>query len=188
MKNNMTKWENEKGVKFLKKIGIRTGQTVLDFGAGIGHYSIPAAIAVGKTGTIYALDKDRERLEELKRKAKHLNLNNIKIIHTTESVTFTFEAESIDTVLLYDVLHYFNLNERVKLYSEVFRVLRPEGIFSVYPKHILEDCPLDKFSQLSLDDLIQEIVNANFKFQRKYCGMISHNNSLNRGCILNFSK
>jgi hypothetical protein len=32
----------------VKRIGIETGHTVVDFGARVGHYSIPAAIAVGK--------------------------------------------------------------------------------------------------------------------------------------------
>ena len=53
MKDNMKKWEREDGVKFLKKIGMKTGQIVLDFGPGVGHYSIPAAIAVGENGLIF---------------------------------------------------------------------------------------------------------------------------------------
>jgi ubiquinone/menaquinone biosynthesis C-methylase UbiE len=188
VKNNLRKWETEQGIKFLRKIGLKSNQTLLDFGARVGHYSIPAAIAVGKDGLVYALDKEQDALNELQCKAQKLNLRNIKIIHTTGSMALGFETESIDVVLVYDVLHYFNLNERVQLYSEVFRVLKPKGIFSVYPKHVLEDSPLDKFSQLNLDDLIHEIVKANFKFQEEYCDIISHNDSLNQGCVLNFTK
>jgi len=188
VQNNMRKWETEQGIKFVRKIGLKSDQTVLDFGARVGHYSIPAAIAIGKDGLVYALDKKQDALKELNHKAQKLNLRNIKTINTTGSVALGFEAESIDVVLVYDVLHYFNLNERVQLYSEVFRVLRPKGIFSVYPKHVLEDSPLDQLSQLNLDDLKHEIMEANFKFQEKYCDIISHNNSLNQGCVLNFTK
>lgn len=188
MKNNLQKWETGQGIKFLRKIGLKSNQTVLDFGARVGHYSIPASIAVGKDGLVYALDKEQDALNELQRKAQKLNLRNVKIIHTMGNIALGFETASIDVVLVYDVLHYFNLTERVQLYSEVFRVLRPKGIFSVYPKHVLEDSPLDKFSQLNLDDIIREITNANFKFQEKYCDVISHDNSLNQGCVLNFTK
>jgi len=188
MKNDLRKWETEQGIKFLSKIGLKSNQTVLDFGARVGHYSIPAAIAVGKNGLVYALDKEQDALNELKRKAQKLNLRNIKIIQTTGSVALGFETESIDLVLVYDVLHYFNRNERLQLYSEIFRVLRLKGIFSVYPKHVLEDSPLDKFSKINLDDLIHEIMQANFKFQVEYCGIISHNDALNQGCVLNFTK
>jgi len=41
---DMDRWEKEDGVKFLRKVGLRPGQTVLDFGCGAGHYTIPAAI------------------------------------------------------------------------------------------------------------------------------------------------
>lgn len=188
MKDTMTKWESEEGVKFLKKIGIQIGQTVLDFGAREGRYSIPAAIAVGKTGLIYAVDKEQKVLDELSRKAKRMNLNNIKIVQTTGAVTLDFNAESIDVVLLYDVLHYLNKDERGKLYSEVFRVLSQNGILSVYPKHVLEDSPFDEFGRLHLYNVKREIMASNFRFQKKYCDTISHDDSLNHGCVLNFTK
>ena len=33
MKNNVRKWLEEDGEEFLRKVGIRKGQTVLDFGS-----------------------------------------------------------------------------------------------------------------------------------------------------------
>lgn len=188
MQNDMQKWETEQGIRFLRKIGLKSNQTILDFGARVGHYSIPAAIAVGRDGLVYALDKNQDALGELQRKAQLLNLHNIKIIQTSERVVFGFKAESIDVALVYDVLHYFNLNERVQLYSEVFRVLKTNGIISVYPKHVLEYSPLDQLSRINLDNLKQEIMKANFKFHGKYCDLISHNDFLNQGCVLNFTK
>jgi len=188
MKDAMQKWEREKGVRFLKKMGIKTGQTVLDFGARVGHYSIPAAIVVGKTGLIVAMDKEQESLDELNRKVMRLNLENIKIIRTPGDVTLDLEDESIDVVLLYDVLHYFEESERRKLYCEVFRILRRNGFLSVYPKHLLEDSPADEFERLHLEDVKQEILDSAFVFKEKYCGTISHDDFLNYGCVFNFTK
>jgi hypothetical protein len=91
-------------------------------------------------------------------------------------------------VFLYDVLHYIQLIEREKLYSEVFRILRQNGFLSVYPKHVREDSPANEFEQLCLEDVKQEIQDSTFIFQEKYCGMISHDDFLNRGCVFNFSK
>lgn len=42
--------------KTLERIGIQAGANVLDFGAGSGSYSIPAAQLVGPTGEVYAAD------------------------------------------------------------------------------------------------------------------------------------
>jgi ubiquinone/menaquinone biosynthesis C-methylase UbiE len=188
MTDAVTKWEREEGVKFLKKIGIKTGQNVLDFGASVGHYSIPAAIAVGKNGLIYAVDKEQRQLDELSRKTKHLNLKNVKIMWTRGGVTLDFKDESVDVVLLFDVLHYLKKLEREKLYREIHRVLKPDGFLSVYPKHVFEDSPLYQFKQLKLDDIKKEIQDSNFNFQGKNCDTISHDDFLNPGCVFNFIK
>lgn len=184
--SKMEGWEREKGVKFLRKIGIRNNQVVLDFGAGVGHYTIPAAIVVGREGIVYAVDKYQEVLEKLEQKAMTLGLGNIKTINNSGEVRLSLESKLIDAVLLYDVLHYVKKNERKILYHEVRRILKPNALLSVYPKHILEDDPLDEFRELRLDDVKQEIQDSGFFFKEKYCGTISHNDSLNQGCVLNF--
>lgn len=188
MPGEMEKWEREGGVTFLRHIGIRPGHTVLDFGAGIGHYSIPAAHIVQGKGRVYAVDKEHDSLTELKRKARHLSLNNIEIIENRGETTLDFEDELFDVVLLYDVLHYHKTDERKKLYHEIERVMKPEGLLSVYPKHVLEDVPLQEFKNLHVDDVKQEIQNSNFFFKEKYCDTMSHDNSLNQGCVFGFKK
>jgi len=187
MIDTLEKWEKEEGVKFLKRIGIKTGQTVFDFGAGVGHYSIPAALLVGSSGVVYALDI-KHQLNELKRKMKCMHLNNLKIIPTNGSIKFDFKDESIDVVLLYDVLHYLEKIQRDQLYLEIFRVLKADGFMSVYPKHIIEDTPLDHFRYLHWYDVKKEIQDQNYKLQEKYCDLISHDDALNRGCVYNFIK
>jgi len=67
MKDEMKKWENKEGLRFLEKIGVKPGQIVLDFGCGVGHYTIPAAKVVGKNGKVYGLDKDKNSLNKLKK-------------------------------------------------------------------------------------------------------------------------
>ena len=58
------------GVLFLYNIGLKKGQSVLDYGCGEGHHTIPAAEAVGKNGMIYAFDKDKEALNSLSKTAE----------------------------------------------------------------------------------------------------------------------
>jgi len=154
MQDEMEKWEREGGVKFLGKIGIRPGHKVLDFGARVGHYSIPAAHIVEDKGMIYAVDKERNSLAELERKASRMGLKNIKIIENSGEMTLDLENESIDVVLLYDVLHYFKTDQRKILYN----------------------------------DVKQEIQDSGFFFKEEYCGTISHDNSLNQGCVFDFKK
>ena len=188
MNNDTERWEKGKGIVFLRKIGIRTGQTVLDFGARSGHYSIPAALIVGNNGVIYAVDKEKKALEELNEKTIAFGLHNIKTIRTSGKVKLDLGNESIDVVLLYDVLHYLKKVERKNLYKEILRLLKPNGFLSVYPKHVAGDTPMDELKESTLNDVKEEIQNSGFSFEEKFCDEISHNNGLNQGCILNFKK
>ena len=188
MSNETIKWEREEGVKFLRKIGMGKGQIVLDFGARVGHYTIPAAITVGEKGLVYAVDKERKPLDELDQKTSSCGLTNIKLVHNSGETTIGLEDQSVDFVLLYDVLHYFKKQQRTELYDEVFRILKTNGLLSVYPKHVLEDYPLDEVGQLQWGDVKREIQDSGFVFKEKQCGRISHDDSINRGCVLNFSK
>ena len=187
--NNQIKWwERDGGVKFLEETGLKSGQRVLDFGCRVGHYTIPAAKIVGNNGIVYAIDTEDYALKELKQKAKAHNLTNIKIIKTFGQTRLPLGRTAVDVILLYDVLHYLGKDKRAKLYQEVFRILRRDGLLSIYPKHTLEDAPTQKFRMLTLSDVKQETEGSNFVFERKHCGLISHDDGLNQGCVLNFRK
>jgi len=188
MNEKMESWEAKEGVKFLRKIGIMSGQSVLDFGCRVGHYSIPAAKIVANKGIVYAVDKEQESLNELQREAIYSNLKNIRAINTSGQIQIDLENDSIDVVLFYDVLHYHEKEEREKLYQEAFRVLKQDGLLSVYPKHTLEDEPIQQFKELNLNDVKREIEDSDFHFEEKHCGIISHDDGLNQGCVLNFRK
>jgi ubiquinone/menaquinone biosynthesis C-methylase UbiE len=54
----------------IKKINLKAGQTVLDYGCGIGSCTIPAARLVGKGGKVYALDKQPLAIRKVKERAQ----------------------------------------------------------------------------------------------------------------------
>jgi tRNA A58 N-methylase Trm61 len=79
----MTKMDLEsQAFEVLQRAGITRGQIVLDFGCGSGMYTIPAAKIVGEQGRVYALDKDKQALDELMQKAKSTGLRNIERMDT----------------------------------------------------------------------------------------------------------
>ncbi|MFZ2147510.1 MAG: class I SAM-dependent methyltransferase [Sedimentisphaerales bacterium] len=186
--NQMEWWERDGGVRFLKEIGLRCDQHVLDFGCRVGHYTIPAAKVVGNEGIVYAVDKESEALNELGRKVTAHKLTNIRVTKTSAQTKLSLESRVIDVVLLYDVLHYFGTNERTKLYHEAFRVLKQGGLLSVYPKHSAEDNPMMELQHIRSADVRREILSSGFQFERRYCGIMSHDDGLNKGCVLNFRK
>ena len=112
-KNNMKIWMDQKGISFLKNVGIRQGQTVLDFGCGEGFYSIPAAKLVGMNGKVYAVDKDTEVLSKLIKRTWEEGLKNVISIGEKHDLSGIIENRSVDVALLYDILHYLDTNKRV---------------------------------------------------------------------------
>lgn len=189
MEIDVENWLNRGGEAFLEDIGIKKGEVVLDFGCGAGYYTIPAAKVVRKDGKVYAMDKDIESMHRLMEIAKTKGLKNIIPIHTkSEESKINLESESIDAVLLYDVLHYVEALERKKIYEEIYRILKTGGILSVYPKHRKSDEPLWNLSDMELDDVIEEINSRYFYLQRKFYKKLLHNGNYNRGYILNFRK
>ena len=188
MDTDIAKWENKLGVAFFKRIGMTRGQVILDFGCRAGNYTIPAALVVGGEGIVYALDRNETALSELKIKAKHKGLTNIKQLTTDARLQIDLNDGSIDILLLYDVLHYFDASDRKIIYEHANRVLKPGAFISVYPKHTVEDFPLYHFKNLSRDDVLKEIQKSDFCFNRKFCATICHDESLIRGCVFNFIK
>ncbi|MGM0441946.1 MAG: class I SAM-dependent methyltransferase [Elusimicrobiota bacterium] len=179
MKTEVKKWIEKDGVEFLKNIGIRKGNKVLDYGSGEGHYTIPAAKIVGKHGKIYAMDKDEESLHYID---DITHLNNIVLLNSKTKIPL--EANSIDYVLCYDMLHYFEKREMV--YKEVRRVLKNNGIFSVYPHHHKDNFPRRGFAHLSLEEIITEIEKNGFLLKRKKEYRLLHDNYYKRDVIVNF--
>lgn len=188
MENDVKRWLREEGEAFLKDVGIKKGQIILDFGCGVGHYTIPAAKVTGKEGKVYAIDKDRDALEQLMQTAESEGLKNVVPIKTSGELKINLENESVDVVLLYDVLHYMDVKERRKIYDEVYRILKSDGFLSVYPKHHESDEALWNLSGMELEAIMKEIKRENFYFERKFFKSLIHDDNYDRGYILKFKK
>lgn len=186
MTDDIKRWLEKDGKIFLDEVGIKEGDTLLDFGCGEGHYTIPSAKLVGEKGKVYALDEDGEVLDKLMKIAKLESLENIEPIKTSVELKIPMEDESVDVVLLYDVLHY--MDERRKIIDDVYRVMKPGGLLSVYPKHHSSDSPLRGLANLTIKDIIKEIEEAGFGFEKRYFKRLVHDDNYDRGYILNFRK
>ena len=189
MEKTIETWESKEGVNLLKKIGIKLGQTILDFGAKNGHYTMPVAKIVGRKGVVYALDKNSSSLDKLMEKAKRKNLDNIKRIDTSNKLRIPLKRETIDVVLLYDVIHLVGkedsstINDRKRLYKEVYRVTKLNGLISVYPSH------LKTHTDVTSNEKIKgEIEEAGFRLEKEIYEELIHDENKVKGDILNFRK
>ncbi len=182
--SDVKRWIEKDGEVFLMAIGIKEGQKVVDFGAGRGHYTIPAAKLAGENGKVYAFDKDGNDLEKLRNTASSMGINNIEIIEADTKVPLGNNC--IDVILCYDVIHY--LKDRTLIYDEAYRILKKDGIFSLYPKHCQDDFPLMELADVSREEVIEEVLSAGFYLLDRFKKTLLHDDYYNEGEILNFRK
>ncbi|HMA62937.1 MAG TPA: class I SAM-dependent methyltransferase [bacterium] len=187
--NNWTEnWENDLAIQLLKKVGIESQDRILDFGCGKGTYSIPAARITNPKGQVFALDQNNSSLNKVQNKAEQASLNNLTIVKTTGSFYTEFDNDFFDVILLYDVLHFFDKKERASLFKELYRILKIQGLLSIFPKHTADNFPLIELSKTSVNELKQEIERAGFIEEKQVSSQIMHNSNLEKGTIYNFSK
>jgi len=184
MNDDIKKWLEEDGERFIKDIGIKKGHIVLDFGCGEGHYTIPAAKVVGREGKVYSFDKDKGALRKLEETVRRGGLRNIELINGDTKVSL--RDDSLDVVLVYDVIHYEK--NRKGIYEEIYRLLKPAGFLSLYPKHYREDYPLMELASLGLKGVIKEVEAAGIVLRDRFFKKCLHNGYYNECQILNFEK
>jgi protein-L-isoaspartate O-methyltransferase len=67
----------------VRLLGIKSGMTVADIGAGSGYYVVRLSLIVGPHGPIIAEDVVPEYLRELYRRVRAVGLQNVAISHHT---------------------------------------------------------------------------------------------------------
>jgi ubiquinone/menaquinone biosynthesis C-methylase UbiE len=102
-------------------------ETVVDYGAGTGIYTLAVAAAVPR-GRVFAIEA-LPRLVQLFRQRITPDLaERICLVETGDNVVPLDDAEA-DRVVMVDVLHH--LYDQPEALEEVVRVLRPGGLFVV---------------------------------------------------------
>jgi SAM-dependent methyltransferase len=103
-------------------LGITTGKTVADIGAGSGWFTVRAARRVGEGGAVYAVDINPESIRYVDARAQKEQLRNIKTI-LGKADDPLLPASAVDAVLLLKTYH--EVAEPVVLLRNLRAALRP---------------------------------------------------------------
>ena len=102
-------------------------ETVVDYGAGTGVYTVPVAEAV-PDGKVFAVEALPQLVEILRAKVTPELAERLCICETGDNVV-PLDDDEADRVVMVDVLHH--LHDQPEALEEVVRVLRPGGLFVV---------------------------------------------------------
>jgi ubiquinone/menaquinone biosynthesis C-methylase UbiE len=104
------------------RVGLESGQVVVDVGAGSGYFSFPAASRVGEAGRVYAVDVSADLVQFVRERAERARIRNVQAVLSTPE-RIPLEDAVADVTLLANVFH--GIPPATVL--EAVRVLRPGG-------------------------------------------------------------
>jgi len=142
----------KKPERTLREMELKKGQTILDYGCGIGSFSIPAAKLVGDDGIVYALDIHSLAIRAVEKEIKKKRISNIKTILSAQETGLP--DGSVDVVLLYDVFQM--ISDKAKLLEELHRVLKSDGFLFATAEHLNQKDFMDIFAKGNLFTLIEQ--------------------------------
>ncbi|AUX45405.1 methyltransferase [Sorangium cellulosum] len=111
------------GKLLIAALGVRSGQRVLDVGAGTGRLAAHVAEIVGAEGSVVAIDPLPLRVDIARQKTR---ANLATAVGRAEDLS-AFATRSFDVVYLNSVLHWLNDDQKQRALSEAARVLKPGG-------------------------------------------------------------
>lgn len=112
----------------LASLRLRPGETVLDLGSGAGNDAFVARSGVGPEGKVIGVDFTEAMIEKACSNAERLGFKNVEFRHG-DIEKLPVAGSSIDVVISNCVLNL--VPDKEKAFSEIFRVLKPGGRFSI---------------------------------------------------------
>ena len=123
------KWENaerkdwQKPMVVLNLLALQAGQVVADLGAGTGFFTRPLAIAVGDSGTVYAVDIEQSMLDYIQAREDVLQDRVVPVLAAPDDPKLP--DGTVDVVLTVNTWHH--IKKRSAYLKRIDRALTPDG-------------------------------------------------------------
>jgi arsenite methyltransferase len=124
---------------------MKDGDIVVDLGSGAGNDAFIARKVVGSAGKVIGIDFTPEMIHKARENAEKLGFNNIEFRQgDIEDMPLT--SNKVDVVVSNCVLNL--VPNKHKVFSEIYRVLKPGGHFSI-SDIVLEEALPEKWKQVA---------------------------------------
>jgi arsenite methyltransferase len=149
-------WQRPDAV--LRELGVASGMTVADLGAGTGYFSVRIARAVGPAGHVLAIDVEAKLVDYLKARAAKEKLPQIEAALVLPDDP-SLPAHRVDLVLIVDTWHH--IDDRLRYLTKLAAGLAAGGRVAVvdFKKGDFPVGPPDAH-KLSADQVIAEFDQA----------------------------
>jgi len=154
--------------RVMSDLGVKPGTSVADIGCGEGYFALRLARAVGPQGLVYAVDINARALAALKKQADQQLLTNVTVV-VSESTDTRLPVESVDVLLVSDVLHEVPEAQRLPLVQSAVRALKPGGFLYLIDYRKSRDVKFDPYEKLiPRDELVKICTDAGLRLDAEF--------------------
>lgn len=159
-----TKWQKPDQV--VRALGLKSGQTVIDIGAGTGYFTRRFAAALGPSGSAIGLDIEPGMVAFMKADAKKLGAKNYdaRVVKPDDP---GLARSSADLVFFCDTIHH--IDGLVAYFRKLAPALKPGGRVAVidFKKEPLPVGPPPEI-KLSRQQVIEDFRDAGYRLVAEY--------------------
>lgn len=149
--------------KNFETLGLKPGQTVIDYGCGPARYIKFASDAVGKSGNVIAVDVHPLAIEKVKEKIERYKLTNVETI-LAEKYETLLNSDIADVVYALDMFHMIEQpNEFLK---ELNRLVKRDGTIIIEDGHQPRSETIQKIEKSGILEIFQE-TSSHIKCRKK---------------------
>ena len=154
------KWQKPEEV--IEALGVKEGDVVADVGAGTGYFTFRLAKKVGETGKVYAVDREEDFLDYIRKKMVKKGVKNIIPVLSTQSGP-NLPRSCCDALLL--VSTYGELYSPVEFMKNARSTLKPGGRVAIINAKPGQIFPLFEVPE---KEVILKMEASGYRFVKKY--------------------
>jgi ubiquinone/menaquinone biosynthesis C-methylase UbiE len=139
--------------KRVRRFGIESGMTVVDYGCGPGRYATRFAEIVGEKGKVYAVDIHELAIEAVKKRIEKQNMQNIEPV-LAEGYNCGLPDNIADVVCAVDM--FFGVKNPTEFLRELKRITRSDGVLVISDEHQSRNVAKKKILDSGCWDIFEE--------------------------------
>jgi len=142
----------------LDRVGIRTGERILELGPCPGAFTVDAAQRVGPDGRLIAVDIQPKMIAQVEKRIQDAGLTNVET-HVADAYHLPLDDASVDRAFLVTVLP--EIPDQARALAELRRVIKPDGILSITEEFYDPDYPF-------AFETIRRVEAAGFRLEQRF--------------------
>lgn len=161
--------EYQKPVQVVEALGLKPGMAVVDLGSGSGYFTRRFAEALGATGTVYAVDVEREMLAYVERSLPPATARATVELILANPEQPGLPPASADLIFLCNVYHH--LEERPAYFTRLASALKPGGrvaVIDFYHDERAGNVGFPRRHLVARDTVIEEMTKAGYRLAREH--------------------